>query len=74
MNRSAPLVVDGVSKAFHGAGREVRALDGVSFELQSGRITGLIGADGAGKTTLMRLAAALLVPDTGALSVLGKDS
>ncbi len=74
MNVSAPLTVEGVGKAFLGAGREVRALDNVSFELQSGRVTGLIGADGAGKTTLMRLAAALLLPDTGRLSVLGSDT
>jgi ABC-2 type transport system ATP-binding protein len=74
MSVPAPLIVKRVSKTFYGAGREVRALDEISFELQAGQVTGLIGADGAGKTTLMRLAAALLVPDAGRLSVLGHDT
>jgi len=52
----------------------VQALEEVSFAIQPGRVTGLIGPDGAGKTTLMRLAAGLLLPDTGAISVLGLDS
>ena len=42
--------------------------------MQRGRITGLLGPDGAGKTTLMRLAAALLHPDAGQVQVLGLDT
>ncbi len=41
------------------------ALAGVSGEVPAGRVTGLVGADGAGKTTLMRLMAGLLAPDGG---------
>jgi ABC-2 type transport system ATP-binding protein len=51
----------------------VRALDGVSIEVASGELTALVGPDGAGKTTLIRLLAGLLVADVGTLSVLGID-
>jgi ABC-2 type transport system ATP-binding protein len=71
---ASPLIVRAVSKSFGSRDRETRALDDVSFELAEGRVTGLIGPDGAGKTTLMRLATALLVPDKGALSVLDLDT
>ena len=48
-------------------------LNNVSLSIRKGTVTGLIGPDGAGKTTLMRLIAGLLVPDTGEISVLGID-
>jgi len=51
----------------------VRALDGVSFEASHGELTALVGPDGAGKTTLMRLVAGLLRADAGSLMVLGVD-
>ena len=44
---------------------ETRALDGVSLELERGSLTGLVGSDGAGKTTLIRIVAGLLAPDSG---------
>ena len=43
------------------------ALDGVSFSVGRGELFGLIGPDGAGKTTLFRLLATLLEPDSGSL-------
>jgi len=52
----------------------VQALSDVSLEVRHGELTALIGPDGAGKTTLMRLAAGLLRPDSGALEVLGIDT
>ena len=51
----------------------VQALDGVSLEVRHGELTALIGPDGAGKTTLIRLAAGLLRPRAGTLQVLGID-
>jgi len=51
----------------------VEALCGVSFEIRHGTLSALIGPDGAGKTTLMRLAAALLRPESGTLKVLDLD-
>ena len=51
----------------------LQALDGVSLEVRHGELTALIGPDGAGKTTLMRLTAGLLRPGSGTLQVLGLD-
>ena len=48
-----------------------KAVDGVDLNIFSGKITGLVGPDGAGKTTLIRLISGLLVQDGGALHVMG---
>ena len=68
------LELTGVGKRFRSAGREVQALQGVSLRARRGVVTGLIGPDGAGKSTLMRLVAGLLVPDSGRIRVLGMDA
>lgn len=68
------LQVNKLSKSFQSDGRRVLALDNVSFRVRQGRVTGLIGPDSAGKTTLMRLAAGLLAPDSGSIVVLGMDA
>lgn len=47
----------------------VKAVDGVSFTARDGSITGLLGANGAGKTTSLRMVAALLQPDQGEITV-----
>jgi ABC-2 type transport system ATP-binding protein len=67
------LSLDKVSKCFYPGGRLVKALDKVSFRVRHGRVTGLVGPDGGGKTTILRLAAGLLLPDSGKLHVLGID-
>jgi ABC-2 type transport system ATP-binding protein len=51
---------------------EVVALDTLSAQLPTGRILGLVGPDGAGKTTLIRLLAGLMEPTSGAVEVLGR--
>jgi len=51
----------------------VQALGGVSFEAPRGKLTALVGPDGAGKTTLIRLTTGLLRPDSGKVEVLGID-
>ncbi|WP_448190667.1 branched-chain amino acid ABC transporter ATP-binding protein/permease [Azospirillum sp. sgz301742] len=61
------LRVEGLEKAFGG----VRAVDGVSFTLESARITGLIGPNGSGKTTLINLVSGLERPDAGRIDLLG---
>lgn len=48
----------------------IKALDGIDIDVLKGRITGIVGPDGAGKTTLIRLISGLLVPDGGELAVL----
>lgn len=50
------------------------AVDEVSAVIRTGRITGLVGPDGAGKTTLMRLIAGLLLPASGSIEVFGLDT
>jgi len=57
-------------KRFPGAAAP--ALDGVTMEVPSGRITGLVGPDGAGKTTLIRLLAGLMEPDEGEVAIIGE--
>lgn len=54
-------------------GRSRVALDRVSLSVTRGQLTALVGPDGAGKTTLMRMMAGLLAPDEGSLRVLGLD-
>jgi len=55
------------------SGETVMALNGVSLSVDHGTLTALVGPDGAGKTTLIRLAAGLLAADSGAIEVLGID-
>lgn len=65
---------EGLSRRFTGPdGRPLVALDRVSLSVTRGQLTALVGPDGAGKTTLMRLMAGLLAPDEGTLHVLGLD-
>ena len=71
---SDPLRFLGVTKSFPRGHGRVEALRDLDFALSPGRITGLLGPDGAGKTTLMRLAAGLLWPDQGEVQVLGLDT
>ncbi|MBI1175480.1 MAG: ATP-binding cassette domain-containing protein [Sideroxydans sp.] len=68
------LEVNRISKTFLVGKREVPALQDVSFRMRRGVVTGLVGPDAAGKTTLMRLAAGLLVADSGSIGVLGLDA
>jgi ABC-2 type transport system ATP-binding protein len=68
---SAPLVkMEAMTKRF-GAGAP--ALDVISGAIARGAITGLVGPDGAGKTTLIRIMAGLVSPDGGSIRVLGFD-
>jgi ABC-2 type transport system ATP-binding protein len=63
------ISVSGLRKSFG----EVRALDGVDFEVAPGTVLGLLGPNGAGKTTVVRVLATLLKPDGGSARVTGLD-
>lgn len=63
------IEVEHISKSYG----EVAALRDVSFDVEAGELFGLIGPDGAGKTTLFRLLTTLLKPDAGRASVVGLD-
>ena len=60
-------------RALDGVSLEVRALDGVSLEVEGGTVSGIIGPDGAGKTTLFRIMTTMLLPDAGEVRVCGCD-
>ncbi|AFL49709.1 ABC-2 type transport system ATP-binding protein [Sinorhizobium fredii] len=69
---AAPFVrLAAVSKRFGAAPPALDSIDGV---IAGGRITGLVGPDGAGKTTLIRLMTGLILPDEGTVEVLGFDT
>ena len=63
------IIVSSLRKHFG----EVRAVDGLSFEVYAGEIFGLVGPDGAGKTTAMRMMAGVLSADSGSAQVAGID-
>jgi len=63
-----------LTKVFHDKKQaEIRAVDGISFHCQPGQIYGLLGANGAGKTTCLRLLATILEPTAGTARVAGYD-
>ena len=63
------IEIKNISKSYG----ELKALDNVSFEVKKGELFGLIGPDGAGKTTLFRLLTTLINPDAGSATVDGLD-
>jgi len=63
------VVIEDVNKHFG----KVQALKDLNASIHYGRLTGLVGPDGAGKTTLMRILTGLLVPNTGRVTLAGFD-
>jgi ABC-type multidrug transport system ATPase subunit len=67
------IIVQQVSMSYTVGKKKTTALDQISFEVESGSLFGLIGPDGAGKTSLFRILTSLLLPDAGAVWVDGLD-
>jgi len=63
------ITISNISKSYG----KVQALKNVSFEVSRGELFGLIGPDGAGKTSLMRILATLILPDSGCASIAERD-
>jgi ABC-2 type transport system ATP-binding protein len=66
---AAAITVDGLTKQFAG----MTAVDRLHFTVESGEIFCLVGPDGAGKTTTMRMLAGVMTPDAGSATVAGYD-
>ena len=67
----AVIALNGLSRRFPGMDRP--AVAPLTCTIRAGYVTGLVGPDGAGKTTLMRMLAGLLKPDEGSARVIGFD-
>ena len=63
------VIMDNIARSYG----DVRALDGISVQINGGELFGFIGPDGAGKTTLFRILTSLLLPDSGSATVDGLD-
>ncbi|MFZ0301453.1 MAG: ABC transporter ATP-binding protein [Terracidiphilus sp.] len=63
------IVAEGLRKSFP----DVCAVDGLSFNVRAGEIFGLVGPDGAGKTTTLRMLAGIMPPDSGSATIAGCD-
>lgn len=75
MEKDFAVVAEGLTRTFNDAAahKKIYALREASLKIQQGRMTALIGPDGAGKTTFLRMCCGLLRPDAGSLEVLGRD-
>lgn len=63
------LEVKNITKSY----RRVKAVDGLSFQVKKGQIFGLIGTNGAGKSTTVSMLATLMKPDSGSILFRGED-
>lgn len=66
----AAIEINGISKNYG----DLKALDNISVRVQKGEMFGLIGPDGSGKSTLYRILATLMKPDSGNARILGLDT
>lgn len=69
----AAVVVENIVKKYRVEKTEITALKGVSFEVAKGELFGIVGPDGAGKTSLFRVLTTLLLADSGNASIEGFD-
>ena len=66
------VIVNGITKTYNK--QTVLAVDSVSFSVKKGELFGLIGPDGAGKTSIFRILTTLLLPDQGSATINGLDT
>lgn len=75
MNNKNVIIASDISKSFFDKAtkKNIVALKNINIAIPQGEITALIGPDGAGKTTFIRMVCGLLVPTSGSLQVLDLD-
>lgn len=67
------LKADNLCKSFKSGGRTIKAVDDVSLAVGESEIFGLLGMNGAGKSTTIKMCTGLLAPDSGSISVFERD-
>ncbi len=70
---NSAVKVHDIKKNFKKSGKTIKALKGVSFEIERGEVYGLLGPNGSGKSTLIRLMSTLLYPDYGKIEIFDHD-
>jgi ABC-2 type transport system ATP-binding protein len=69
----AAIQLNGITKVFWIKGKEVPVVSDLSLSIEKGKVFGFLGPNGAGKTTTIKMIVGLSRPDSGSISVLGKD-
>lgn len=67
------ISIQGLEKVYESSDGEVRAVDGVSFDVEPGTAVGILGPNGAGKTTVIKSILSLIVPSDGSIEVAGEN-
>jgi ABC-2 type transport system ATP-binding protein len=67
------IVLRDLVKEYRSFGRRLRAVDGVALEVRRGEVFGLLGANGAGKTTILKVLLGLAAPTSGTVLLRGRD-
>lgn len=73
VHQKEPGLIGSLKSLFHRKYYDVKAVDGVSFEIGAGELIGFIGPNGAGKTTTLKVLSGLLYPTSGEVRVLGYE-
>lgn len=68
------LKVEGLRKSFKQRDRTIAAVDGADFEVREGEVFGLLGMNGAGKSSVIKMCTGLLRPDDGSIEIYGRDA
>ncbi len=70
----APLIaLEGITRVYRVGSEEVRALDGISFQVEPGEWVAVVGQSGSGKSTLMNIVGCLDTPTSGRYAIRGED-